>query len=178
MNWDNCPDPKKSKISAFNGLVLSNDWEVKVSESWTVIFSFTILPILESPALICINNSSPTPLTRLLDKLSISSVCPFPLFRLITYFIVPIISSLVNNISSSGTLSFNLLFILYLPTGSRSYLWGLKNICLISDLADSTVTKSPGLNFLNTSVTASSFVSVLSFKTVLAKSLSSGFTSQ
>ena len=178
MNWDNWPEPKKSNIKAFNGLVFKRDCGVNVSESWIVIFSLTIFPILESPALICIKSNSPTPLTLLFDRLSISSVCPFPLFKLITYFIVAMISSLVKSISSSGTFNLSLLFILYLPTGSRSYLWGLKNICLISDLADSIVTKSPGLNFLNTSVTASSFVNVVSFNTVFANNLSSGLTSQ
>ena len=79
---------------------------------------------------------------------------------------------------SSATSSFNLLLILYLPTSARSYLCGLKNICLTSDLALSTVTRSPGLNFLNTSITASSFVFVLSCINEFAIILSSGFTSQ
>ena len=180
MNCDNCPDPKKSCIKAFKGLVFNNDWGVTVSISWVVIFSLTILFILASPVFICIKRSSPTPLTLLLDKLSMSSVWTAwsPLFNAITYFIVPNTSSFVNNISSSGTSNFNLLFILYLPTGSKSYLWELKNICLIRFLAESTVTWSPGLNFLNISITAASFDKVVSFNKVLAINLFSGPTYQ
>ena len=180
MNCDNCPEPKKSCIKAFNGLVFNNDWGVTVSISWVVIFSLTILFILASPVLICIRSNSPTPLIRLFDRLSISSVWTFwsPLLSSITYLIVPKTSSFVNEIWSSGTSSFNLLFILYLPTGSKSYLCGLKNICLIKLLAESTVTWSPGLNFLNTSTTASSSVKVVSFINVFAINLLSGPTYQ
>ena len=123
-------------------------------------------------------SSSPTPLTRLFDKLSISSVNPSPLTRFFTYSIVCKTSSFVNTITSAGTSSFNLLLTLYLPTSAKSYLCGLKNICLTSDLALSTVTKSPGRNFLNTSITASSLFLVLSCTKAFAIILSSGFTSQ
>ena len=146
--------------------------------SWIVIFSLTILDIFNIPPFIWIESSSPTPLTRRFDKLSISSVNPSPLTRFFTYSIVCKTSSFVSTISSSGTLILSLLLILYLPTSAKSYLCGLKNICFTSDLALSTVTKSPGLNFLNTSITASSFVVVLSFNIAFAIILSSGLTSQ
>ena len=107
-----------------------------------------------------------------------SSVNPSPLTRFFTYSIVCKTSSFVNTITSAGTSNFNLLLTLYLPTSAKSYLCGLKNICLTSDLALSTVTKSPGRNFLNTSITASSLFLVLSCTKAFAIILSSGFTSQ
>ena len=146
INWDNWFVPKNELITDDKVLALIKSIGVKTSLSLTFILSRIVLAILAKPTPNWDDNCSPTVLTRLLDKWSISSISALELINSIKYLMIVIISSFVRTCLLISTSRPSFLFILYLPTSPRLYRWSLKNNLSIIPLA---VSSSGGSAFLN-----------------------------
>jgi len=138
--------PKKVLITEDNVLALIRSIGVNTSLSLTFILSLIVRAILESPTPNCDDNCSPTVLTLLFERWSISSISAFELINSIKNLIMVMISSLVKTRFSMSTSRPSFLFILYLPTSPRLYLWSEKNNLSIIPLA---VSSSGGSAFLS-----------------------------
>ena len=141
---------KNSLIAAVIGLQLINCIGVTVSRSITVILSLVILSVLTSPTLNLFCTSSPTDLTRLLLKWSISSATPSPLFSLTSSRKISTQSCTWKTrfCSSFGVFKPKRLFILYLAIWPISYFLKSKKRPSINCFALSGVARSPGRIFL------------------------------
>ena len=146
MNWDNWFVPKKELITDDKVLAFIKSIGVKTSLSLTFILSLIVLAILERPTPNWEDNCSPTVLTLLLERWSISSISALELINSIRYLMIVIISSFVKTSISMSISRPNFLFILYLPTSPKLYLWSEKNNLSIIPLA---VSSSGGSAFLS-----------------------------
>ena len=123
-------------------------WGITASISIELILSLIALSILSRPILNWFSINSPTDLTLLLPRLSMSSISPLPSLRSTIVLKTLAISSFVRVPWSSGVSRFSLIFILTLPTSDKSYLSLSKNRLVNRFVALSTVGGSPGLNIL------------------------------
>ena len=149
MNWDNWLEPKNSFIAAVTGFALIKSCGPSSSASAMLNLSLTALSTLISPTLNWFAVISPTDLTLLLPRWSISSTISWP-SRILT---MPFMTSIMSCLSricgfSFFESSFNLLLNFILPTSERSYLSSLKNKLLKRVSAESFVGGSPGLIIL------------------------------
>ena len=149
MNWERAEVAKKSFSEVVIGLAFTRSWGIADSISRKVdIFSLTVLSILRRPILNWFSTSSPTDLTLLLPRWSMSSTSPLPSLRSSINWIIAKISSLWRTVSLISVVKFSLAFNLTLPTSDKSYRSLLKyrfeNICS----ATSIVGASPGLKIL------------------------------
>ena len=126
-----------------------------------------VLAILERPTPNWEDNCSPTVLTLLLERWSISSISALELISSIKYLIIVIISSLVKTSISMSMSKPSFLFIRYLPTSPKLYLWSEKNNLSIIPLAVSSSGGSAFLSCLYICSTASFSEFVGSFWRVL-----------
>ena len=107
------------------GLALIKSWGIADSISRNVdIFSFTVLSILKRPILNWFSTNSPTDLTLLLPKWSMSS-SPFPSRKSSMNFIIAIMS-VGSKIVFELVFKSNFELSLTLPTSDKSYLSFLK----------------------------------------------------
>ena len=148
MNCDSWEVPKNSLSEATKGLALIISFGVTASISRVFIRSLIDLSILIKPILKTFSVSSPTDLTLLLPKWSISSTSPFPVLKSMTVFMTAITSSLLRTVISSEQSKLSLKFIFTLPTSDRSYLSVLKKSELNTSKAASILGGSPGLKTL------------------------------
>ena len=148
MNWDNWLDPKNSLIAAETGLALIKSCGPKSSASAVVNLSLTALSTRIKPILYWFETISPTDLTRLLPKWSMSSTCSLPFLIATRVFNESTMSSLSRTLFPSIEGLPNLLLNFILPTSDRSYLSGLKNRLWNKVVAASFVGGSPGLIIL------------------------------
>ena len=130
--------------------------------------SLTALSTLINPTLNWLAVNSPTDLTLLFPRWSMSSTLSCPSLILTIPFMTPKMSSASKMPGTSFTESiFNLLLNFILPTSERSYLSGLKNRFWNSCSAESLVGGSPGLIILYISTKASSLLEVESTLSVV-----------
>ena len=167
MNCESWFVPKNELITDDNVLALIRSIGVNTSLSRTFILSLIVLAILARPTPNCDESCSPTVLTLLFDKWSISSISALELISSIKYLIIVIMSSVVKTCLSIPISKPSFLFILYLPTSPRLYLWSLKNNLSIIPLAVSSSGGSAFLNCLYMCSTASFSEFVGSFCNVL-----------
>src|SRR5690349_22492506 len=120
MNWLNWLVPKNELITEESVLALIRSTGLKSSLSLTFILSLIVLAIRAKPTPNWAYNCSPTVLTLLLLKWSISSTSAFELLSWIRYLIIEIISWCVRTFVSKDSDNDNFLLILYLPTSPRS----------------------------------------------------------
>ena len=161
MNCDNWLDPKNSLIAAVTGLALIKSWGPSSSASAMLNLSLTALSTLINPTLNWFAVISPTDLTLLFPRWSISSTISWPS----RIFTIPFITSMMSCLSKIWGFSFlssnfNLLLNFILPTSDKSYLSSLKNRLLNSVSAESLVGGSPGLIILYISTNASNLLEV------------------
>ena len=149
MNWESWLDPKNSLMAAVTGFAFIRSWGPSSSASAILSLSLTALSTLISPTLNWLAVISPTDLTLLLPKWSISSTISWPSRILTMPFITSIMSwsSRICGFSFSVS-SLSLLLNFILPTSERSYLSSLKNKLLNKVSAESFVGGSPGLIIL------------------------------
>ena len=126
------------------------------------IFSFTVLSILRRPILNWFSTSSPTDLTLLLPKWSISSTSPLPSLKSNINLIIAMISVVSKMVFFSLVFKSNFELSFTLPTSDKSYLSFLKYKLLNISSAISTEGASPGLNTLYMSFKASTLFEFLS----------------
>ena len=138
--------PKIVLMTEDNVFALIKSIGVNTSLSLTFILSRIVRAILERPTPNWLESCSPTVLTLLLDKWSISSISDFELISSIKNLIIVMISSLVRTRFSISIFRPSFLFIRYLPTSPRLYLWSEKNNLSIIPRA---VSSSGGSAFLN-----------------------------
>ena len=142
-------DEKKSLKEVVIGFALIKSCGIADSISKKVdIFSFTVLSILKRPILNWFSTNSPTDLTLLFPRWSISSTSPLPSLKPNINLIIETISAVSRTVFLSLVSKFNLKLSLTLPTSYRSYLSFLKYKLLNISSAISTDGASPGLNTL------------------------------
>ena len=140
---------KKSFSDVVIGLALIRSCGIADSISKNVdIFSLTVLSILNKPILNWFSTSSPTDLTRLFPRWSISSTSPLPSRKSNINLMIATISVVSNTVFLELILKSNLEFSFTLPTSDKSYLSFLKYKLLKISSAISSDGASPGLKTL------------------------------
>ena len=167
MNWESWEDPKNSLTAAAAGLALIRSCGITVSISTELMRSRIALSILNKPTRYWFSINSPTDLTRLFPKWSISSISPLPSFRSVKIFIISNMSCLRRTLIESSTSCSKRAFIFTRPTEDRSYLSESKNRPWNKASAVSKVGGSPGRITLYISTSASSLLVFLSENIVL-----------
>ena len=144
MNWLSCALPKYSLTAAATGLALIRSCGISPSDSARDNLSLTARSTRMRPNLKAFSAISPTDLTRLLPRWSISSTLSLPLRMLMRHRITSMMSSFdrVPSPSSSSRPRRRLNFIR--PTAVRSYRSEVKNRLVKRFSAASLVGGSPG----------------------------------
>src|SRR5665213_2379834 len=114
MNWDNWFVPKNELITEDKVRLLIRSVAVNTSLSRTFIRSRMVRAIRARPTPNWAYSCSPTVLTRLLLRWSISSTSAFELLSWIRYLMIDMISLVVKTLVSEDSLKPSFLLILYL----------------------------------------------------------------